>query len=157
MPSVLFVCTANQFRSPLASALFSMRLNEKGKMNDWKVSSAGTWVKEEKGAHPIAILLADQLNLDLKNHVTREISNTMIKETDLIIVMSAGQKEALQFEFSEDKAKIVMLTELTGNGVSDIADPAMSDFENSNEVVADLSAEINKAFDKIISLVEKTN
>ncbi|MGB9521787.1 MAG: low molecular weight phosphatase family protein, partial [Anaerolineales bacterium] len=41
MPSVLFVCTANQCRSPLAQGLFQLALN--GQLSGWRIDSAGTW------------------------------------------------------------------------------------------------------------------
>ena len=41
MPSVLFVCTANQFRSPIAAALFSRKLQDERVSQGWSVGSAG--------------------------------------------------------------------------------------------------------------------
>lgn len=45
MPSVLFACTANRFRSPIAAARFSHCLQNEVDVQDWRVGSAGTWAE----------------------------------------------------------------------------------------------------------------
>ena len=58
MPKVLFVCTANRFRSPLAAAIFKRFLLESQETGRWRVSSAGTWTRSGlpvngKGSGPL--------------------------------------------------------------------------------------------------------
>ncbi len=154
MPNVLFVCMANQFRSPLAAALFEKRLKQGGHWEGWTVGSAGTWVKEESGAHPTAIIEADKIGLDLRSHMTREVTSAMIEAADLVVVMAHGQKEALMFEFSSQRNKIVMLSELSSGSEVDIPDPALKDFAECDEVFAELCSEMDKAFDEIVRRVE---
>ncbi|MFU8827432.1 MAG: hypothetical protein ACNA70_08065, partial [Brevefilum sp.] len=43
MASVLFVCTANRFRSPIASIFFAKAVVRHGDDGEIRVSSAGTW------------------------------------------------------------------------------------------------------------------
>lgn len=45
MPSVLFVCTANMCRSPMAMVLFRRRLDQAGLASGWRVESAGAWAR----------------------------------------------------------------------------------------------------------------
>jgi len=153
MPSVLFVCMANQFRSPLAAALFEKRLQQEGLQDGWMVNSAGTWVEEEGGAHPTAIIEADKMGMDLHSHKTREVTGVMLEAADLVIVMAHGQKEALMFEFPSQRAKIVMLSELTTGCEIDIADPAVKGFAECDEVFAELCTEIETAFGEILRRV----
>ena len=149
MPSVLFVCMANQFRSPLAAAYFQNRLNQEGLAEGWTVSSAGTWVKEAVGAHPAAGHIAEKMGLDLSAHITREVTHEMLNDADLVIVMEHGQKEALQFEFADQRKKIIMLTELSGGIAFDIPDPVMDDFTTSGPIAATLFTEIDHGFAEI--------
>lgn len=152
MTSILFVCLANQFRSPLAAAIFSKILAEKGLDKKIVVGSAGTWVKEACRAHNNAIQIAEKNGLDLTTHISREINNTLIDEANLIIVMEKGQKEALSFEFANSSKKILMLSELSSGNSLDIPDPSDENFVNSEQVFQLLTEEINKAFEKIISM-----
>ncbi len=150
MPAVLFVCMANQFRSPLAAAYFEKRLKEKGLADGWTVGSAGTWVKGESGAHPAAGQIAEKTGLDLSAHVSREVTHAILAAADLVIVMEQGQKEALQFEFADQRKKIFLLTGLSGRLAADIPDPAKDDFATADQIGAILFNEIDRMFDKIM-------
>jgi protein-tyrosine phosphatase len=156
MPNVLFVCMANQFRSPLAAALFEKRLNQEGSLEGWTVGSAGTWVDSEGGAHPTAIIEARNMGMDLTSHQTREVTYEMISATDLVVVMAHGQKEALQFEFPSQSSKIVMLSELSNGTEVDLQDPALKNFADCDEVFAELCGEMDKAFNEILRRARRT-
>jgi protein-tyrosine phosphatase len=155
MPSILFICSANQFRSPLAEAFFKEYLKREGIEGTWQVNSAGTWVKEKTSAHPKAIQLAKKDGIDLSSHITQEIDSTLVNKTDLIIVMTEGHKEALQFEFQDQKEKIVMMSEISCGEVYDIPDPAASNFANSEDVYNDLSLEVQKIFINVLKRFSK--
>ena len=146
MPSVLFVCTANQFRSPLCAALFLKQLKENRTENAWKVESAGTWVPRKSGAHPEAINQANRLGVDLSRHETREVSRLLLEGVDLVVVMTQNQKEALQVEFEDLAQKIKDLPELTGKRHVNISDPAEEGFRNSAAIADELQMEITEAY-----------
>jgi protein-tyrosine-phosphatase len=55
-PSVLFVCTANMIRSPIAAALFRSRLaNKRPDWQEWRIDSAGTWALDGEMASKNAL------------------------------------------------------------------------------------------------------
>ena len=74
MSVILFVCTANRFRSPIAAAYTESKLRSAGKLGAWVVRSAGTWTTNGEPAHPEAIKAAAELGLDLSTHLTHEVS-----------------------------------------------------------------------------------
>lgn len=150
MPSILFVCTANQFRSPLCAAFFEKVLTEKGIREKWTVDSAGTWVARRTGAHPAALRVGKRLGVDLSQHRAKEINGLLIKEADLVVVMTESQKEALHCEFAEQKRKIVMLSELSGSDKADIPDPVTSDAGDMEIFVQELARMIETASAEII-------
>src|SRR5690606_22592899 len=109
MPSVLFVCTANRFRSPLAATLFLRAVADEeveraspwniGKASDWRAGSAGTWTVDGEPALPVVVDAATQLGIDLSGHRSVQVSDRLLADHDLILTMQASQKEALQSEF----------------------------------------------------------
>ena len=65
MPSVLFVCTANINRSPLAAALFQKLLADSGRADGWRVESAGTWAEVGRSASSASLRAAQAFGINL--------------------------------------------------------------------------------------------
>ncbi|HPC06815.1 MAG TPA: hypothetical protein PLI60_08840, partial [Anaerolineaceae bacterium] len=91
--NVLFVCSANRFRSVIASACFKNLLEKKKPVGEWEVSSAGTWAMEGLPPLPQTFSIASKLGLNIDRIRSREVDANLLQEADLVIVMSNGQKE----------------------------------------------------------------
>lgn len=150
MPTVLFVCTANQFRSPLAAACFARKLRDMQTAGDWHVLSAGTWTPPGERAHPRAVRAAAALGLDLSAHRTREVDAPTLAAADLIVVMTRNHREALEIEFPDTRGKIRLLGELAGLPGGEIADPALNDFAQSQVIARLLCNSVDKAFEAMV-------
>ncbi len=131
-PSVLFVCTANRIRSPLAAGLFRTLLLKQGlPLNPWRINTAGTWAQENLPAFPEVVVIMAQKGIDLSQHRSRRIDENLLQQHGLILVMEAGQKEALQHVYLHLAERVYMLSEMAGLE-EDIRDPAglrRQDFE----------------------------
>lgn len=154
MPTVLFVCMANQFRSPLAALAFQKEIRENKIAGDWNVQSAGTWVEEETGAHPLAIQYAAQAGYDLTTHQTREVTPDILNVADIIVVMTQGQKEAIQFEFFSCKDRVFTLNELAGDEKYGIQDPAEEGFTDAQSIWQEIQSKVSIAFSKIVEVAK---
>ena len=124
MASILFVCTGNMYRSPIAAETFRGLLLRDEERKHWSVSSAGTWTTEGKSAPADAVKLAKSLGIDLASHQTRMVNRQLMEENDLIVVMEEGHKEALQVEFPFAQKRIHTLGYILHGADYDIADPA---------------------------------
>jgi protein-tyrosine-phosphatase len=131
-------------------------LKQNGVSEAWNVQSAGTWVAKKSTAHPAAVREGNRLGLDLGHHESREVTGPMIEGMDLVVVMTHGQKEALQIEFPVQQQKIVMLTELSNGLATDIPDPVETDFKDAEMIVNDLSEQVDHAYGKIIKRCAKS-
>jgi len=142
MPFLLFVCTANLMRSPLAQAAAQKVINERGLQAKFRLESAGTWAKNGAAILPQTLEMAQKLNLPgLENHQAREISLSLMQQADQVIVMTQNQREALQVEFGAFKAKIILMSEWGRAGKFDIPDPAQGSesLENVAQLIVRLS------------------
>jgi protein-tyrosine phosphatase len=153
MTSLLFVCTANQFRSPIAAACFSKKMIELDWKNKWTVSSAGVWTTDGKPALPEAEQVALKLGLSLEGHQSTAVNPALISVNDLILVMEKGQKEALQNEFSVFRSRIFLLSEVADNSSYDIQDPIAEGFDRCLEVGTQIHHLIDKGFYRICNRV----
>jgi protein-tyrosine phosphatase len=152
MPSILFVCTANQFRSPLAAACLLAAIKATKLTGDWNVESAGTWTKAGLPAPELSRKIASKLGVPLpENHRTRQVNQALLAEFDLIIVMEAGQKEALWIEFPALKKRIYMLSETVEGLQYDFPDPVAPGIDPF-DVAYELKMAIEQGLEKITQL-----
>ena len=154
MPSVLFVCTANQFRSPLAAACFINSLNQANAIEGWKVESAGTWTITGLPASSLAIQIANRLGLPgLNAHKTRPVDQKLLDQFDLILVMELGHLEAVASEFPSVRGRLNLLSNVVNGIPYSIPDPAGQD-GNPEEVASELQMMIQSGSRQIMELAQ---
>jgi protein-tyrosine-phosphatase len=154
IPLVLFVCTGNQIRSPLAAAIFKQHLIESGVKDSFRVESAGTWTLPGR-SDPFAIQTGLRMGLDIENHRSRIIDKDVILAASIVIVMEQGQKEALEVEYSHLRGKIHLLSQLAGDTPYNIPDPSGEDLEVYLQTGEELLRLVNSAFDSICRFVQE--
>lgn len=151
MPGVLFVCTGNLYRSPLAAALFSRELLLARPPGEWRVESAGTWAQTGEPVPSELIKAAAEIGIDLKAHRSRRVSNELLEGFDLILVMEQSHREALQIEFPHLQEKIHLLSEVADQGSMDVPDPGRHHMQ-IEWMVKTMSKMILDAFSTICTL-----
>lgn len=113
------VCVGNICRSPMAEGILKHALDEKGKTS-YFVDSAGLGALTGQPADPNACQLLLQKGIDISAHRARQISSDMIRNADLILVMEAWQKTAIETRALSAKGKVFRLGKW---GKFDINDP----------------------------------
>lgn len=89
MKNVLFICTGNTCRSPMAEALFNKKCQEQNL--DMHASSAGVATVDGLTANKKAIDTMAQLGLDITSHRTRFLVNVKLSNYDHFITMNYDQ------------------------------------------------------------------
>lgn len=148
MPLILFVCTANRFRSPLAARLFEKLLAEHSLENTCTVTSAGTWAKPGLPAVEEALLAAERMGISLAGHRTKLLSRASVEQADLVLVMERHHQEALRAEFPEAASRIKLLSEVVEDFPSDIPD-LMSTGVDAWTVATEIERMLRKGFWRI--------
>ncbi len=122
MEKVLFVCTANICRSPMAAGLFNALVEDRGLT--FQAQSAGTAALVGKPAAPYTHQIANELGLDFDGHRARQVDETMIRDADLVLTMTPQHRDTLRRNFEDSKEKIYTLPEYSaGDPLGGIADP----------------------------------
>lgn len=92
--NVLFVCTGNTCRSPMAAGLFKKIVQEKN-LKDVNILSAGISADNGSGATQNAIKACEELVVDLKNHTSKSIFDVNLNQIDRFIVMTEMHRSSL--------------------------------------------------------------
>ena len=92
--NVLFVCTGNTCRSPLAVLALREELGDDAA--EVAISSAGTGAAPGLPASAGSLEVAEAEGLDLSGHRSRPVTREILDEADLVFVMSPSQRAALE-------------------------------------------------------------
>lgn len=154
MKTILFVCTANIARSPMAEALFNQMVKEKGLDDQYRAESAGTWGLDGFPAEEDGQLVMWERGLDTSSHRSRVVTEEIAKNADLILAMEAGHVEALKIEFWSKEDSIYLLSEMAGSA-HDIRDPHRRGKARFEATAQELEGILENGIEKILELASK--
>ncbi len=140
MKKIMFICSGNTCRSPLAEGLFKEYLKENN-ITDIEVSSAGVGAFPGDGVSINSILVAGNRGIDISDHRARNINPEHLLTTDLFFCMSDSHKQVLLRHC--DESKIVVL---------DVADP----YGRPIEVYEECAKQLEGQFPEILERIQNT-
>ena len=114
MKTILFVCTGNTCRSPMAAALMRRLLEEKG-VADVRCESAGLAAAPGEPASRNAVEAMREAGIDLGSHRARGVTPALLGSADIIYTMSPSHAAMLAARAPACAGKIRVL----GGGISD--------------------------------------
>ncbi len=150
--SVLFICAANQCRSPMAMVLFKDFIAKIGEnLESWRIESAGLWAVSGYPATKDAAHVISEMGLDLSNHQSQPITESLLKGFNLILCMEREQSSFIKRNFPTAMNKVFFLSEMADQD-QDIIDPYGSAQNTYSSTANEILYFLQKGYLKILKL-----
>ncbi|WLR41661.1 low molecular weight protein arginine phosphatase [Bacillus carboniphilus] len=147
MTNVLFVCTGNTCRSPMAEALF-----RKMKAEGMDVRSAGVFAVSGQEASHFAKEVLKEKGIEL-DHQSSMLTNELIDWSDCVLTMTSEHKRLVLQWFPTIHQKLYTLSEFISSeeeSIEDVRDPFGGDLKTYQNTRDDLE----KLLEKLIKILE---
>ena len=146
---ILFVCTGNTCRSPMAEALMKDMIARDSKLRarGIEVDSAGFYPAGLPASRE-AIGIMKEYGLDLKGHRSQLIDQNLLNWADLVLVMEREHENDIYEQYQNVDGKIYLLSEYVGDR-GDIPDPWQRGLERFRECAVTLEHNINNLVKKL--------
>jgi protein arginine phosphatase len=145
MHRVLFVCTGNTCRSPMAEAILKNKNHE-----GVEVRSAGVYAMDGASASSNSITVMNENNIT-HNHQSSLLTHADVEWATVILAMTLSHKQAIISNYPQAASKTFTLKAFAGeDGYPDVSDPYGGDVDVYRATFAELEQLIDKAMKRLL-------
>lgn len=150
MKSIIYICTGNICRSPMAHWYMQKKIKDFGNQNDYLIDSCGTSAQSGQPATKNAIEAISEYDVDMKNHRAKYIDEVNLTNYDLIICLTESHKNIVLYMYPNIKDKIFTLKEYINKDTEykDIDDPWGFDINVYRTCAEEIVENVDKLIEK---------
>lgn len=130
MDHIIFICTGNTCRSPMAEGLFRAHGGEQE--TGLAAASAGLFTQDGLPASDNAVTAAKELGADISAHRSRVLTHEMAQSARYLVCMTGAHYDRVCELFPDCADKVFTLTQ------RDVSDPFGGDLETYRRAAAEI-------------------
>ena len=158
MYHIMFICTGNSCRSPMAEGLLK-KLIPANYQNKIHVSSAGVGGFDDYPPTIETIEVSAENGVDIRKHRSRSISISMVEKANLILVMAKDHERIMRLHFSNYADHIFLLKTFEREKKffmkESISDPIGRDINYYRMIFKEIETEIKRILPIILKLTDE--
>jgi len=152
MKTILFVCTGNVCRSPMAEGLFRHAVKGRG---DFCVLSAGVGAIDGQPPSAYAVQALRELGIDIAQQRSRMLTAELVNQADYIFGMTHGHVDAVNLLYPQAVEKTFLLREF--DDTLDVFEKDISDpIGGSLEVYLECRDQIEQGIASMLKFIDQT-
>jgi len=146
---VLFVCTGNTCRSPMAEAIFRDLVAQRFGCSPEEVESRGVlvasagiaaWAGGRASEHAVEVMR--EMGIDLSEHASQPLTEDLVHQADVIWTMTAAHRAALLAQFPEAAGRVEVLAPDRRDVLDPIGGPRSTYRECARQIHDSIAARI---------------
>jgi glycine hydroxymethyltransferase len=153
MKTILFICTGNVCRSPMAEALFRHAIKGRG---GFRVVSAGIGALDGQPPTPHSVRAMRELGVDISGQRSRKLTTELVRSADIILGMTHGHVDTVALLYPSVAEKTFLLREFDETlepYEKDISDPIGSPFD----IYVECRDQIEQGIASLLKFMEQNN
>src|SRR6266436_5161792 len=152
MKTILFVCTGNVCRSPMAEGLFHHAVKGRG---DFCALSAGVGAIDGQPPSAYAVQALRELGIDISQQRSRMLTAELVNQADYIFGMTHGHVDAINLLYPQAVEKTFLLREF--DDTLDVFEKDISDpIGGSYDVYLDCRDQIEQGIPSLLRFLEQS-
>jgi glycine hydroxymethyltransferase len=153
MKTILFICTGNVCRSPMAEALFRHAIKGRG---EFRAVSAGIGALDGQPPTPHSVRAMRELGVDISGQRSRMLTTELVRSADIILGMTHGHVDTVALLYPMAAEKTFLLREFDETlepFEKDISDPIGSPFD----IYVECRDQIEQGIASLLKYMEQHN
>lgn len=152
--NVLFVCSGNTCRSPMAAYLGAALAQKKYPGKNFRFDSCGIATSDGYPPSENSVLALAEAGIDMEDHRSQRFQHYLFALADYVVCMTDLQKKAILREYPGEEKKVFVIGELSGTG-KDVPDPYGKSLDFYRKTRDVLISEISAVLDRLADTEEK--